>query len=90
MEPKPGIPPSPKHVRDLIDLMRKENIRIILAANYFDEHQVRTVANTVGAQAVIVPLYVGGIPGIDDYFQLVDHWIQGLLKAAKDAGVVKG
>lgn len=90
VEPKPGIPPSPKHVRDLIELMRKESIRIILAANYFDEHRVRTVANTVGAQAVIVPLYVGGIPGVTGYFQLVDHWVQGLLKAAKDAGVVKG
>lgn len=89
VEPKPGIPPSPRHVRELIKLMREENIRIILAANYFDEHKVRTVANNVGAQPVIVPLYVGGIPSVTDYFQLVDHWVQGLLKAAKAAGVVK-
>ncbi len=90
IEPKPGIPPSPKHVRDLTELMRKENVRIILAANYFDENKVRTVASSVGAQAVIVPLYVGGAPGADDYFQLVDLWVRGLLKAAKGAGMVKG
>ena len=87
VEPKPGIPPSPKHVRELIQLMREQKIAIVMAANYFDEHRVRTVANSVGAQAVIVPLYVGGAPGVNDYFDLVDHWVQALLKAAKAAGV---
>ena len=81
IEPKPGIPPSPKHVTDLVELMRRNNIRVILAANYFDEQKIRTVANRVGASAVIVPLYAGGEPGIDDYFQLVDCWIGRLLAA---------
>ncbi len=83
VEPKPGIPPSPKHVAKLINLMRERNIGIILAANYFDEQKIRTVAARTNAEAVIVPLYVGGAAGIDDYFELVDHWIDGLLKAAK-------
>ena len=87
VEPKPGIPPSPKHVRELIRLMREQKIGIVLAANYFDEHRVRTVANAVGAQAVIVPLYVGGGPGVEDCFQLMDHWVQALLNAAKHAGM---
>ena len=89
VEPKPGIPPSPKHVADLVNMMRQRNIRIILAANYFDKQKIRTVANRVNADAVIVPLYVGGASGIDDYFQLVDHWITELLKAARNNGVLK-
>ena len=88
IEAKPGIPPSAKHVTNLVKMMHDENIRIILAANYFDEHKVRTVANKTGAEAVVVPLFVGGIPGTDDYFQLVDYWVNSLLKAAKNTGLV--
>ena len=87
VEPKPGIPPSPKHVTSLISLMRERNIGIILAANYFDEQQIRTVAARTNAEAVIVPLYVGGADGVDDYFELVDHWIDGLLRAAEKKGL---
>jgi len=87
VEPKPGIPPSPKHVTNLISLMREGNIRIILAANYFDEQKIKTVASRTTAEAVIVPLYVGGSEGVDDYFKLVEHWIDGLLKAAEKKGL---
>jgi zinc/manganese transport system substrate-binding protein len=88
VEPKPGIPPSPKHVTDLVNMMHEKDIRIILAANYFDEQQIRTVAGRVDAEPVIVPVYVGGAPGTDDYFQLVDLWVNGLLEAAKKKGVL--
>jgi zinc/manganese transport system substrate-binding protein len=90
VEPKPGIPPSPKHVAELKDLMRERGIRIILAANYFDEHKVRTIAESVGAVAVIVPLYVGGAEGTDDYFALMDLWVSSLVAAAERAGITTG
>jgi zinc/manganese transport system substrate-binding protein len=83
IESKPGIPPSLKHVTDLVNMMRERNIRIILAANYFDKQKVTTVADRTNAKAVIVPLFVGGAPGIDDYFQLVDYWTDELVKATK-------
>jgi len=88
VEPKPGIPPSPKHVTNLINLMRERNICIILAANYFDEQKIRTVASRTNAEAVIVPLYVGGAEGVDDYFKLFDYWVDGLLKAAEKKGIL--
>jgi ABC-type Zn uptake system ZnuABC Zn-binding protein ZnuA len=86
VEPKPGIPPSPRHVTELVDLMRVRDIRIILAANYFDEQKIRTVARRVDAVPVIVPLYVGGEEGVDDYFELVDLWTQRLVEAAAAVG----
>jgi len=88
IEPKPGIPPSPKHVANLVELMRARDLRVILAANYFDEQKIRTVANRVNAKAVIVPLYVGGEAGINDYFQLVDFWIDGLITAYREKGLL--
>ena len=88
VEPKPGIPPSPKHVTNLINLMQERNIGIILAANYFDEQKIKTVASRTNAEAVIVPLYVGGARGVDDYFELVDHWIDKLLETAQSKGLL--
>jgi len=88
IEPKPGIPPSPKHVARLVELMRARNLQIILAANYFDEQKIRTIANRVNAKAVIVPLYVGGEAGVDDYFQLIDCWVDGLIAAYSEKGLL--
>ncbi len=86
IETKPGIPPSPKHVTNLVTMMKDRHIGIILAANYFDKQKVRTVADRTGAQAVIVPLFVGGAPGIDTYFDLVDYWVDHLVSAAGEKG----
>ncbi len=83
IEPRPGIPPSPRHVAGVTKLMRERRIGIVLAANYFDERKVRTVAARVDAEAVVVPLYVGGIPEATDYFELVDHWVDELIRAAR-------
>ena len=88
VEPKPGIPPSPKHVTSLINLMKQRNIGIILAANYFDEQKIKTVAARTNAEAVIVPIYTGGAEGTEDYFKLVDYWVDGLLKAAEKKDVL--
>jgi ABC-type Zn uptake system ZnuABC Zn-binding protein ZnuA len=87
VEPKPGIPPSPQHVARLIEVMRQRKVKILLAANYFDEQKIATVAGRVGAAAVVVPVYVGGAPGIDDYFDLVDHWTDRLLAAGRQKGL---
>lgn len=81
IEPKPGIPPSPRHVLEITEMMQSRRIGVILAANYFDEHKIKTVADRVNAQAVIVPLFIGGAAGIDTYFDLVDRWVGDLVKA---------
>ncbi len=88
VEPKPGISPSPQHVTDLVDMMRVRQVKILLSANYFDEQKIRTVAGRVDAEPVIVPLYVGGAPGADDYFELVDYWVDGILAAASSKGLI--
>ena len=89
VEPKPGIPPSPNHVLGLIENMRQRDIRILLAANYFNQHQVETVAARVNADPVIVPLYVAGEQGVETYFNLVDLWVNRLLAAARNKQVIK-
>jgi zinc/manganese transport system substrate-binding protein len=80
VEPKPGIPPSAKHVLELIDEIQREGVKVILAANYFSPQQVNQIAQRTGCTAVIVTLG----PGSDeapDYFALIDLWVDRLAKA---------
>ncbi len=88
IEPKPGIPPSAKHVAELVDQMKARGVKLLMAANYFDEQKVRTVARRVDAAPIIVPMYVDGAPGTEDYFKLVDYWVDHLLEAAGSKGLL--
>lgn len=80
VEPKPGIPPSARHVHDLIALMERREVPVVLAASYFRDEQVQSIARRTGARAVIVPL---GPPEVDadSYLRLVDSWVNALAGA---------
>jgi len=84
VEPKPGIPPSPSHVRAVIDFITAENIAVLFAANYFSHSQVERVASRANVKALIVPEHVEGAEGVDDYISLVDLWISRLAAAYAD------
>ena len=81
IEAKPGIPPTPRHVQEVIALMKQRKIRVLFASNYFDRNQIRQVAQRTDAQAVIVPENTDGAPGVSTYFDLMNTWVKGLASA---------
>ena len=81
IEPKPGIPPTPRHVQEIITEMRKRRIPVLLSTNYYDRNQVLEVAHRTGARAVIVPSNAGGSAGLTTYFDLVNLWVAELAEA---------
>src|SRR5205807_1502883 len=78
---KPGIPPTPGHVLEIINAMRQRKIQVLLSTNYYDRNQVQEVAQRTGAKAVIVPSNTGGAPGVSTYVDLVTLWITELARA---------
>jgi ABC-type Zn uptake system ZnuABC Zn-binding protein ZnuA len=86
VEPKPGIPPTPQHVADVIDLMKRRHLHVLFSTNYFDRNQVMSVAERTNATAVIVPSNTEGAPGTETYQQLVDLWVAELADAFAQAG----
>jgi len=86
VESKPGIPPTPRHVAALLEKMTSEGIDVILAAAHYDERKVETVAQRGLARAVVVPMNPGARAGVDDYFDLVDAWVDGLAQAFAGSG----
>jgi ABC-type Zn uptake system ZnuABC Zn-binding protein ZnuA len=88
VEPKPGVPPTPRHVASVISTVRERGISVLLAANYYDRDQVQMVARRTGARAVIIPLNVQAAPNTETYVDLMDVWIDALTEAFSDAAPV--
>jgi zinc/manganese transport system substrate-binding protein len=88
IEPKPGIPPSPSHTVEIIDLMRQKKIPVILMEPYFDRKTPAQIAEKTGAALLIFIPSVGGVPETKNYFSLFDYDVKLLADtlAAKKAG----
>jgi len=87
VEPKPGIPPSPSHTLELIQEMKRQNVKIILVEPYFDRKTPNSVARETGAQVLVLAPSVGAEKEITDYFKLFDYDVNKLVAAFKAAGV---
>jgi len=81
VEPRPGIPPSPQHTVELMQLMKRESVKVIVVEPYFDLKTPNAVARETGAQVLVLPPSVGGEKEITDYFKLFDYDISKLKQA---------
>ncbi len=73
LEPKPGIPPTPSHLADVIGRMKAEHVRAIVLAPYYGRKAAETVASKTGAKVLVCPISVDKASGITDYLSLMDH-----------------
>ncbi|PYQ07694.1 MAG: zinc ABC transporter substrate-binding protein [Acidobacteria bacterium] len=86
VEPKPGIPPSPSHTLEVIQAMKRQNVKIILVEPYFDTKTPNSIARETGAKVLVMPPSVGGEKEITDYIKLFDYDIKLLVDAIKETG----
>jgi zinc/manganese transport system substrate-binding protein len=83
IEPKPGIPPSPSHTLEIINLINADKVPVLLVEPYFDLKTPRYIAAKTGAAVITFYPSVGGIPAITDYFSLFDHDIAAFVNAMR-------
>jgi len=86
VEPKPGIPPSPSHTLELIEEMKRQQIKIVIIEPYFDRKTPDTIGRETGAAVVVLAPSVGGSKEAADYFKLFDYNVNTLVTAIKQAG----
>jgi ABC-type Zn uptake system ZnuABC Zn-binding protein ZnuA len=86
VEPRPGIPPSPQHTLDLINEMKRQNVRLVLVEPYFDLKTPNSIGRATGAEVLVMPPSVGGVKEVTDYFKLFDYDINLLIGALKKVG----
>ncbi len=86
VEPRPGIPPTPQHTLDLINEMKRQNVKLVLVEPYFDMKTPLAIGRETGAQVLVMPPSVGGTKDVPDYFKLFDYDISLLIDAIKKSG----
>ena len=83
VEPRPGIPPSPSHTLDLIQEMKRQQVRLILMEPYFDTKTPAAIARDTGARLLVIPPSVGGVKEVTDYLKLFDYDIGLIVSTLK-------
>ncbi len=81
IEPKPGIPPPPAHIVDLIQKIPTAHVKMILAENYYDPKPANELSKKTGVPVLHLPASVGGDKGINSYFDLFDSMLQQMTGA---------
>ncbi len=81
VEPRPGIPPSPGHTVELIQMMKRDNVKLILVEPYFDLKTPNSIGRETGGQVLVMLPSVGGEKQVSDYFKLFDYDIALLTRA---------
>ena len=83
LEPKPGIPPSPSHLAEVIAQMKSQHIKAIIIEPFHDRKIAEKVASATGANVVDFAQFPGGLPGTDTYVKLIDKLVTNLSAAMK-------
>tara|TARA_B100000749_G_scaffold280887_2_gene279994 strand:+ start:51432 stop:52319 length:888 start_codon:yes stop_codon:yes gene_type:complete len=78
IEPKPGIPPTAKHIISLIKLVKQKNVKCILNENYFETTAGERIKGVTQASLQIVPVEVQ-----TDYFDLIESLVTAVENCGK-------
>jgi zinc/manganese transport system substrate-binding protein len=80
LEPKPGIPPTSRHIEELIAANPPGSIFKVVTDPYHEHKTALGIAQKLGAAWVILPQDVDAVPGANDIFGLFDTMLASILK----------
>ncbi len=84
LEPKPGIPPTPSQLVNVIEKTKAQNIPALINSPYFSMESPNVVARNTNIELVKLSTMTGGYDEIGDYFDLFDYNINTLVNALKN------
>jgi zinc/manganese transport system substrate-binding protein len=80
VEPKPGIPPNPGHVADLIQRAKQHQVRALLQETWYPTSTSELVAKKIGAKLVRLP-GASNFQGGQSYLAFMDRVVSALAGA---------
>ena len=83
LEPKPGLPPTPAHLAELVERMKREPAKIVVYSAYNSPRAAEFLSERTKIPSVMLPFTVGGTDKAKDLFGLFDDTIGRLLATVK-------
>lgn len=90
LEPVPGIPPSTRHLKDLVERMKAADVRVVITTSYYDPRHAQFIAEATGARIVPLAHQTGAREGAEDYLEMVDYNVRQLAAALRAANAPAG
>ncbi len=75
LEPKPGIPPTPAHLAEVITKMKAGSLKLVTVQPYQNRKTAETVAGRTGAVVLDFPSFPGG-KGTESYLEWMDFLVK--------------
>lgn len=72
LETKPGIPPTPNHLAELMALVKRDGVKLIVTAPWSNNDTLARFAEKSGATIVELPNMCGGAPGAETWIGMID------------------
>lgn len=72
IEPKPGIPPTPRDVARVVRELEERDVELILTAAWSNNRIVRDIAERSGAKVLELPAQVGGARWARSWVELIE------------------
>jgi ABC-type Zn uptake system ZnuABC Zn-binding protein ZnuA len=82
IEIKPGVPPAPSHLANIIQAVRTRGVRMVVREPHEPERDVAFVAAKAGVPVVVLAASVGALPDAGDYLSLFDANVAALVAAS--------
>jgi ABC-type Zn uptake system ZnuABC Zn-binding protein ZnuA len=85
VEPKPGVPPSPSHLYQVIQTVKRTGAKAIVMEPFYDRKLADLIAKQTGAKVLVLPPSVGGLRNapVNDYVSLMKYDIAQLAAAVR-------
>jgi len=83
LEPKPGLPPTPAHLAELVERMKREPAKVVVYSAYNSPRAAEFLSERTKIPSVMLPFTVGGTDRAKDLFGLFDDTIGRLLATVK-------
>ena len=80
LEPKPGIPPTPKRIEFIEQYMNERHVPGIVQSTYFPTQAAETIAKRTGSHVILLCQNVGEVAQASDYLAMVDYDITQLIQ----------
>ena len=81
VEPRPGIPPTARHLEELAVRMKAAGVNVVIYNPYYDATVAERLAAAAGGRALLLPEQVGGIPEAKDVWSFFDVLVDRLATA---------
>ena len=83
VEERPGIPATANHIVKLVNLMKEDRVKAIVAEPWSDFKLLERIAQEAGAKAAILAATVGSVKGTDTFIEAVDFNVKTLAQMLK-------